>query len=133
MATRRTRRLGVKAVQNKPLDDSHSPFKRAKRLGPGPKRKVREATDEWTCTWVKPYVQKCVKAPSRKGGKKRVKIIKRDPKKVKAYNKAHWESQVSAREHGGGPKYSNSKRAGYHYRKPSAPKRTRKPRQRKRS
>lgn len=128
MATRRTRRYGVKAIQNKALDSSHSPFKRAKRIGPGPRKTRREAKDEWTCRYVKPYVQVCTAPPKKKGGKNRKKTIRRNRAYVKKYNAEHWEHQVSTRENTGGPKYKNEKRAGYKFRASSAPKRTRKSR-----
>ena len=125
MATRRTRRYGVKAIQNKALDSSHSPFKRSRKLGPGPRKTTRTAKDEWSCKYVKPYVQVCTAPPKKRGGKNRKKTIRRNPKYVKAYNKAHWEHQVSTRENQGGPKYANEKRAGYKFRPSSAPKRVR--------
>lgn len=125
MATRRTRRYGVKAIQNKALDSSHSPFKRSRKLGPGPRGNTRTATDEWTCKWLKPYVQVCTAPPKKKGGKNRKKIIRRKREYVKAANKRSWEHQVSTRENTGGPKYKNEKRAGYRFRPSSAPKRVR--------
>lgn len=123
---RRTRRYGVKAIQNRALDDSHSPFKRSRRLGPGPKRSEHGYTGEWTCEYVKPYVQKCVsKKVSKKTGKKKTKIVKINREYKKRYNKLHWEHQSSERERHGGPKYSNTKQTSYTYRKPKAPKRPR--------
>jgi hypothetical protein len=123
---RRTRRYGVKAIQNRAIDDSHTPFKRSKRLGPGPKRSTKAQTGEWTCEYVKPYVQKCTSAKkSKRTGKKKVKIIKIDRAYKKRYNKAHWEHQSAERERHGGPKYSNDKQGSYRYRPSKAPARKR--------
>ena len=123
---RRTRRYGVKAIQNKALDDSHSPFKRSRRLGPGPKRGEHNQTGEWTCEYVKPYVQKCTSTKkSKKTGKKKTKIIKIKRDYKKRYNKAHWEHQSAERERHNGPKYTNTKQTSYRYRPSKAPRRKR--------
>lgn len=43
----------------KRIDDSHHPFKRRVKLGPGPRRIKRARQKDWECKRVKKYEQVC--------------------------------------------------------------------------
>lgn len=70
------------------IDDSHQPFKRTRKLGPGPKRhKPVTQKKDWEChRGSKPYEQICVWVGD--GKRKPTKNVMNKAKK-KAYNKLY--------------------------------------------
>lgn len=71
------------------IDRSHHPFKRDLIRPGGPAGKKDAETKEWSCSWKKPYVQKCVAKASHPGGKPRVKYVRIKRAYKKAYNKQY--------------------------------------------
>ena len=73
------------------IDDSHQPFKRTTKTGPGPKKQTNTREGDWECKKGKPtkthYVQVCtyVGANRKRRGKK-IKVRRKKSSK-KAYNK----------------------------------------------
>jgi len=93
------------------IDDSMHPFKRKRRLGPGPrKRPPFTETKDWVCTrgtnTPKHYVQRCV---NQETGEKRTIKLKRKYKK--AYNVTYRRWAASKAEPRATP------RAGYRCRR----------------
>jgi hypothetical protein len=75
------------------IDDSHHAFKRAGKIGPGPKKRKLEQEQNWECKKGKntstEYVQICkYVGPNAKRRGKTVKV-KRLKSKKKAYNKLY--------------------------------------------
>jgi hypothetical protein len=103
------------AIRNIRIDSSHSPFKRAAELGPGPKKKSRSLQLDWECKKkAKPkkgtYQQVCkyVGPIKAKRGTKRVITVK---KKAKAEYNETYENWLKKR--GGKPRFRNVVRKGY--------------------
>lgn len=88
------------------IDDSHQPYKRTRKLGPGPKRaRPKQQTKEWECRRGKrPYEQICrwVGEGKRKPTKNRM-----NPSKKRAYNKLYraWAKKKRLAERGKLPGY----------------------------
>jgi hypothetical protein len=76
------------------IDDSHAPFKRTGKIGPGPKKRPAISQDKnWECqkgkATTKHYVQVCTYVgpnKTRRGKKIKVKTVKT---KKRAYNKLY--------------------------------------------
>lgn len=110
------------AIRNPGIDPTHSPFKRAARLGPGPKKKSRPLQLDWECHRKRnpkrgTYQQVCkyVGPIAEKRGD--IKIITTKKKAKKAYN-AKYEAWLEKR---GGPRFRNRVREGYRVRKALLP------------
>lgn len=73
-------------VRNRPLDDSHQPYKRRRAHGPGPRGETFVQTKEWECKKVAPYVQKCVNVGGQSARKGRVKIVRTRRSRKQRYN-----------------------------------------------
>jgi len=56
------------AIRNKPLDETHSPFKRSDETGEGPKGSGRLFQGRWLCSYLPPTMRKV----ERNGKKKKV-------------------------------------------------------------
>jgi len=86
----------------KPIDDSHQPFKRTAKIGPGPrKRPAIKAVGKYTCVAANSTKQHYVQACTYMGadGKRLlVKIKTSKAKKKKAYNKQYRKWAAKARK-----------------------------------
>jgi hypothetical protein len=72
------------------IDDSHHAFKRARRIGPGPKKRKLDLEGNWECrkgkNTAKDYVQVCRWVGD---GKRSPVKVKRSKAKKRAYNKLY--------------------------------------------
>lgn len=91
------------------IDDSHQPFKRKSKIGPGPRKRpaIREAKD-WQCRRAKPtkthYVQICSWVGPGNRAPRKVKLKKSFKKR---YNKQYraWAARKAAPARGAKPGY----------------------------
>lgn len=111
------------AIRNPKIDSTHSPFKRAVELGPGPKKSSRGLRQDWEChkkRKPKPgtYQQVCKYVGKRKALKGKVRVITVKKKAKSKYN-ADYEKWLQKR--GGKPRFRNRVREGYRVRRALLP------------
>lgn len=109
-------------LRNKPLDDSHNPFKRSNVRPGGPAGRADEEQKLWSCTWQEPYVQKCL-GPTKRDGTRRVKVVKVRKDWKKKYNNERYTPHLRKT---GAPKFANTTQTMYDYHPSKAPKRPKK-------
>ena len=78
------------------IDDSHAPFKRTNKIGPGPKKRPSISQDKnWECqkgkNTAKHYVQVCTYVGSSKKRRGKTLTVKTLKSVKKAYNKVYRE------------------------------------------
>lgn len=126
MATvkRKKGKRGVRA-KHKPLNDHYNPFKRSRRIGPGPRGGKNRETKKWECTWTAPYKQSCVfvgepDGVNRPGQRKKI-VINKSYKK--SYNREYWADHlVPNRNRKRHPIFKyNVAQKDYRYRRPDRP------------
>lgn len=109
-------------LKNKKLDTSHHAFKRARKIGPGPREGTLEQARDWECKKVKPFGQKkdakkyyfqlCVFVgddEKKLGKKKKVKI-------GKAYKKKYNKEYAKHLKKKGKPRFANAYNPNYNTR-----------------
>lgn len=111
------------AIRNPKIDSTHSPFKRAVELGPGPKKASRGLQIDWECRKKRnpkrgTYQQVCKYVGPIKEKRGTVKVIT-TKKKAKAKYNAEYEAWLEKR--GGKPRFRNRVRAGYKVRRSLLP------------
>lgn len=108
------------ALRHSPLDDSHQPFKRLRRIGPGPRgRETLGEKKNWECNKVAgaKYVQMCIWVGPEGEGHRRgaKKVVKTKRAWKKKYNKDYNKHLKKL----GRPKArTNTKQPNYRYRQP---------------
>lgn len=111
-------------IQNKAIDPGHDPFKRTRKLGPGPRSGRNEQASRYECEWDGPYTQVCYYI--KKDGDEGRKIVHVNPKWKKQYNKDYWKHITKQSDkHGGKPRLKNTRIGKRPARKSAAPKRKR--------
>ena len=111
------------AIRNEPIDPTHSPFKRAAKLGPGPKKASRKLQIDWECHKKRnpkrgTYQQVCKYVGPIKEKRGKVKIITTKKKAKAAYNEKY-ERWLEKR--GGNPRFPQRVRTGYKVRRALLP------------
>jgi hypothetical protein len=97
--------------RHSPIDSSHHPFKRARDLGPGPRRQKLSEARDWECKKPrggKKYEQICTYIGPDKDKRGTKKRIIRKPAAKARYNKLYSKWLDT-----NGPRFADKARSGY--------------------
>lgn len=76
----------------------HYPFKRKKKLGPGPMGETNRQAEKWDCETERPYVYVCTGIADDNAGEQRV--IRVDPDRKEEYNRLYrdWQKEQASKK-----------------------------------